>query len=57
MNIFEQAKEFDADYLDANTGYIYRIQDYNRAKKLGLPAIGISVYDLDGNFIGIVKET
>ena len=57
MNIFEQAKEFDADYLDANTGYIYRIQDYNRAKKLGLPVIGISVYDLDGNFIGIVKET
>lgn len=56
MDIFEQAKKFDADYLDMHTGYIYKIQAYNRAKRLGLPTPGIEVYDSDGNFIGIVRE-
>ena len=56
MDIFEQAKKMDVDYLDHNTGYIYQIQDYNKAKKLGLPTEGIHVYDTSGNYIGIVRE-
>jgi hypothetical protein len=56
MDIYKQAKEMDADYMDVNTGYIYKIQDYNKAKKLGLPTAGIEVYDSEGNFIGIAKE-
>jgi hypothetical protein len=56
MDIFEQANQMDADYLDQNTGYIYQIQDYNKAKKLGLPTEGIHVYDTTGKYIGCVKE-
>lgn len=57
MDIYKKAKEMDADYMDMNTGYIYKIQDYNRAKRMGLPTPGIAVYDSDGNFIGIARET
>lgn len=56
MDIYERAKEIDADYMDWSTGNIYGIQEYNRAKRLGLPTKGISVYDCDWNFIGIAKE-
>jgi hypothetical protein len=56
MNIYDYAKKNDADYMDMNTGYIYRVQDYNRAIKFGLPTDGIYVTDSDGNLIGIAKE-
>jgi len=56
MNIFEYAKTTDADYMDMNTGFIYQVQDYNRAKKLGLSINFIEVYDSEGNYIGNVKE-
>ena len=56
MDIYEQAKIMNADYYDFNTGYIYGIQEYNRAIKLGLPTEGIKIYDSNGNLIGIAKK-
>ena len=59
MDIFEQARTMDADYLDMATGYIYHIQQYNRCKKLGLPNLygGILVTDsCTGEIIGVVRE-
>ena len=50
MNIYSFAKSIDyaADYIDMNTGYIYDIQEYGRAKKLGLPTPGSMMFDKDG---------
>jgi len=56
MDIFEYARECDADYMDMHTGYIYHVQEYNRSKKFGLPTIGIRVSDDEGNHIGYVRE-
>ena len=56
MNIYEQAKEMNADFYDYRTGYTYLIQEYNRAVKLGLPTEGIRVMDSDGNIIGVAKQ-
>jgi len=56
MDIFKYAQEYDADYMDMHTGYIYHVQEYNRAKKFGLPTIGIRVSDDEGNNIGYVRE-
>jgi hypothetical protein len=56
MDIFEQAKKFDADYYDPHTGYIYLIQHYNQLKRAELPVPGINVIDPEGNYIGIVQE-
>lgn len=55
MDIYEQAEKMDADYYDFHTGYIYGIQEYNRAKKFGLPTPGIKVYD-NGVCIGIARR-
>lgn len=55
MDIYEQAKQMDADYYDLNTGYTYLIQEYNRAIRFGLPTPGIRVQDSNGNIIGIAK--
>ena len=55
MDIYEYAKEFNADYMDTN-GNTYKVQEYNRAIKLGLPTEGIKVYDWQGNFIGIAQK-
>lgn len=52
MDIYEYAKTYNADYYDYNTGYIYKVQDYNRAIKLGLPTPGIKIVDSDGNALG-----
>jgi hypothetical protein len=57
MDIFEQAKKMDADYLDNTSGYIYRIQNYNHCKRLGLPTLGIQVIDsANGEEIGWIPE-
>ena len=56
MDIFEQAKKMDADYYDIHTGYTYLIQEYNRAKRFGLPTLGIRVLGPDGKIIGMVTE-
>lgn len=56
MDIYEYAKEYNADYYEPSTGYVYKVQDYNRAIKLGLPTNGIEVYDSFGNFIGYAQK-
>lgn len=56
MDIFEYAETTDADYMDMNNGYIYKVQEYNRARKIGLPVNVIEVYDSEGNYIGNVKK-
>ena len=55
MDIFKYAKEYDADYYDMSKGYIYHVQEYNRAKRLGLPTEGIKV-TRDDVLIGYVTE-
>ena len=56
MDIYEYAKEYNADYYDLHTGYRYAIQEYNRAIKLGLPTEGIKVYDQNNNLIGVAQK-
>ena len=43
--------DMNVDYMDMSTMYLYHIQDYNQAKKFGLPTQGIRV-TLNGNIIG-----
>ena len=57
MDIFKYAEEFNADYYDPSTGYIYKVQKYNNDKKLGIPTNGIEVQNLEGQTIGYVPET
>ncbi len=57
FDIYEYAKTYDADYLDNHTGFIYLVQEYNRAIKFGLPTSGIRVLDSSTNtIIGIAKK-
>lgn len=58
MDIFKYAEEFDADYYDPTQCVIYKVQNYNRSKKLGLPnnVPGIEVVNLEGNSIGYIPE-
>ena len=55
MDIFDYAKQFNADYMDMYTGTIYHIQDYNNAKRMGMPNLGIRVSQ-DGNTLGYIRE-
>ena len=56
MDIFEQARKMNADYYDYITGYVYKIQEYNRLKSFGLDLKRIRVIDMDGSEIGFVYE-
>ena len=56
MDIFKYAEEYNADYYDPITGYIYKVQDYNNKKKLGIPTEGIEVTNLNGDTVGMVLE-
>lgn len=57
MDIYEQAKKDNADYYDPFSGYIYKIQEYNRIKENGLPPYpGIRIFDVYGNFIGYAMK-
>ena len=56
MDIFEYAKNYNADYYDPNSCLIYKVQNYNKCKRLGIPTDGIEVVDLDGNTVGYVQE-
>lgn len=55
MDIYEYAKQFNADYQDYN-GNIFKVQEYNRAVRLGLPTEGIKVYDWQGNYLGVAQK-
>lgn len=56
MDIYKQAENMDADYMDPNTGYIYRIQNYNRMKKLFGIDGKIEVVDSTGRTIGYARK-
>ena len=53
---FRDCVEMRVDYMDMNTGNIYKIQDYFVAKERGLPVIGIAVVDYQGNLLHYVTE-
>lgn len=55
MDIYKQAEEYNADYYDFNTGYIYKIQEYNLAKKTD-PEAKIRITDEEGNTIGYARR-
>ena len=44
--------DLNTDYMDMNTMNMYKIQEYNRAKKLGLPTAGIKVVTPEGKLVG-----
>lgn len=55
-DIYEYAKEFDADYYDMKRGYLYHVQEYNRLVGLGVTDAKIKVTDIFGNLIGYAKR-
>lgn len=55
FDIYKYADEFDADYYEMGTGRIYHVQDYNRARKYGLPTNGIAVTE-NGVLIGYCEK-
>jgi hypothetical protein len=56
FDIYQWATEFDADYLDPNSGNVFHVQDYNRLTRMGLPTPGIAVTDYKGEFIGYAER-
>lgn len=58
MDIFKYASEFNADFYDPKRCVIYKVQNYNNAKRLGLPnnVPGIEIVDLEGNYIDYIPE-
>ena len=56
MDIYEYAKEFNADYMDKSKGLIYKVQEYNDKIIRGLPTDGIKVYTLEGEFVGVAEK-
>lgn len=55
MDIYEYAKQYDADYMPMGTGLIYHVQEYNDAIRKGLPTEGIRVSE-DGVTIGYAEK-
>lgn len=56
MDIFEYAKNYNADYYEPNTGKVFLVQNYNKCKKLGISTNGIEVANLDGEIVGYIPE-
>ena len=56
FDIYKYAEEYDADYYDMRTGYTYLVQEYNRARKFGLPTYGIRVVE-SGRVIGYARKS
>jgi len=58
MDIYKYAESINwsADYMDINSGYIYKIRESGRARKLFNLELPIKVYDSYGNFIGYAEE-
>ena len=58
MDIYKYAESinYNADYMDMSTGYIYCIQEYGKALKFGFPTHGIKVIDFEGHIIGYAKK-
>ena len=58
MDMFQYAKEFDTDYYDPVKCVVYKVHNYNNAKKLGISnnVPGIEIVDLEGNNIDYIPE-
>ena len=57
MDIYERAEKLDADYLDMNTGLIYKIQEYNKIKRLfGIDGQIKVVDSTTGELVGYAKK-
>jgi len=57
MDIYEWAKSHDADYMDPTTGYIYKVQEYNRMKKFFGIDSDIKVVDsMTGQLVGYARK-
>lgn len=57
MNFYKFAEEFDIDYYDPEKCMVYKIKNYNNAKRLGIPNNpGIEITDLDGKHLGYLPE-
>lgn len=55
---FKECLEIGVDFMDMNTGNIFKIEEHERALKLGLLVDGIKVIDpIDGSLVGIVEES
>lgn len=57
MDIYKYAESvnWNADYYDMKTGYIYGIQEAGRARKFFGIELPIKVYNSDGEYIGNAK--
>lgn len=54
---YAESIDYNADYYESSSGIIFKIQDYGRAIKSGLPTHGIEVIDsLTGQFIGFATK-
>ena len=54
---YAESIDYNADYYEMRTGRIFKIQNYGRAIKAGLPTNGIEVVDsLTGEFIGFATK-
>lgn len=57
MDIYKYAEEHDADYMDMSTGYIYKVQEHNKLKKLFDIDADIKVVDsMTGRLIGYARR-
>ena len=55
---FKECLELGVDFMEISSGMIFKIAEYERALKLGLPVCGIRVTDsIDGTVVGIVEES
>lgn len=53
MDVYKLAAHIDADYIDPVTGRVYLIQQYNYARRNGIPMPGIQIIDsTTSSFIG-----
>lgn len=56
-DIFEIAKTYgEADYYDMCTGRTYLIAEWARAKRFGLPTIGIRIMEPDGSISSYIPD-
>ena len=55
---FKECLELGVDFMDMNSGYIFKIAEHERSMKLGLPTNGIKVIEpMDDSVVGIDEES
>jgi len=56
FDIYAYAETHDEDYLDEETGCIFKVQEYNRCRRNGWPTKGIEIHDFRGNSVGFASK-